>query len=231
LYANDFNGDVPTIIHRFFENIIPYFYAPEQMRSYSDWDFDNFKFIIHELFLYTIAVFLKYEKFNWVKSILEKEFFVSRHHRGDEMVSFLEIRNHMRSLEHRNERLSLRRLSLRADLLEQRSHTSGIPFKYLMQADFILWMREQIQSSDYWGWWPETLLYVQRFSGVFEIFARASSKAYFEKLKGILAINNPEDLDNLLQSYRDGRRKLPRWEFESFDPSSLLGRETLATKP
>ena len=49
-------------LHRFFERLIPYSDVPEGVRSYSDWDFDNFKFIIQELFIYLIAVLLKYER-------------------------------------------------------------------------------------------------------------------------------------------------------------------------
>ncbi|MHB7672400.1 SEFIR domain-containing protein, partial [Providencia stuartii] len=38
-------------LHRFFETLIPYTYPPSDSYSWSKCDFDNFKFIIHELFL------------------------------------------------------------------------------------------------------------------------------------------------------------------------------------
>jgi hypothetical protein len=37
-------------IHRFFERLLPLYDAPERVNSYREWDFDNFKFIVHELF-------------------------------------------------------------------------------------------------------------------------------------------------------------------------------------
>ncbi len=86
-------------------------------------------------------------------------------------------------------------------------------------------------TDDYNRWWPETLLYLGHFNSAFEIFARSVSTTYFNKVKLLLAIQSPKDLEPLLRSYRDGSRKLPRWEFESFNPAALLGYEQFATRP
>ncbi len=216
-------------IHKFFESIIPYMYKPQHITSYLDWDFDNFIFIVHELFLYTIAIFLKVEKFQQTNILLTQNYFLERNseYGRDVMVSYEIFYRNMSSLNHRNKRLALRRLSLRADILEKRSSVFGVEFKYLMQADFILFMRAQINEGH---WWPETLLYIGRFYGPFEIFARSVSSLYFEKVKCLLNINQPSDLTELLESYKNGKRALPTWEFNSFDPALLLGYEQLATK-
>jgi hypothetical protein len=100
----------------------------------------------------------------------------------------------------------------------------------MQQADFVAFMRQEVETKDdYNRWWPETLLYSHH--GSFEIFARSVSKSYFDKAKVLLAIETPKDLEPLLASYKDGTRKLPRWEFEGFSPISLLGYEHLATRP
>ena len=149
----------------------------------------------------------------------------------DVMVGYDAFREYLRSLEHRNNRLELRRLSIHADLLEQRSKHSGIEFRYLMQADFVLFMRAEIMQADFYArWFPDTLLYVGRFHSAFEIFARSSSKSYFDKVKCILGIDNPSDLDELMEAYKTDRQRLPRWQFESFSPSILIGYDQLATK-
>lgn len=75
------------------------------------------------------------------------------------------------------------------------------------------------------------MLYPGYFHSPFEIFARAVSKKYFDRVKCLLAINSPEDLKELLNSYIENRRKLPRWESTSFNPSALLGYEQLAKRP
>lgn len=55
--------------------------------------------------------------------------------------------------------------------------------------------------------------------------------AYFNNAKGLIAIESAKDLEPLLMSYQDGTRQLPKWDFESFSPSVLLGYEQLATRP
>ncbi len=77
------------------------------------------------------------------------------------MVRFPVFREYMRSLEGRNKRLELRRLSLRADLLEERSKSSGLEFRYLMQGDFLLFMRAEMEDEDgYSSWRPETSAFI-----------------------------------------------------------------------
>ncbi|OQQ04915.1 hypothetical protein BK411_18315 [Vibrio splendidus] len=220
-------------IHRFFEALLPYMNRPENVNSWSEWDFDNFKFIIHELFLYAVAIFTKHERFTEVNMLLTQQYYVAgRSDYGkNAMVGYEVFREYLRSLEHRNNRLELRRLSLHADLLEQRSKHSGIEFRYLMQADFILFMRAEIQQADlYSRWFPDTLLYVGRFHSAFEVFARSSSKSYFEKVRCMLGIDKPSDLSELLEYYKTDPQRLPRWRFNSFSPSVLLGYDLLATK-
>ena len=221
-------------LHRFFETLIPYMHRPEHVTSHMDWDFDNFRFIIHELLLYTIAIFVRFERFQEVSFLLSQQYYVPHNsdYGRDVMVSFPLFRRHLKSLQYRNDRLKLRRLSLRADLLKERCQSTGIEFRYLMQADFILFIRSELKGEDrFLGWWPETLLYLGDFHSPFEVFARARSKQYFDKIKCLFDIDTPDDLKQLLQEYKSQKRKLPKWEFDSFNPAFLLNIENLATKP
>jgi hypothetical protein len=221
-------------IHRFIESLIPYMDRPEHLTSYNSWEFDNYKFIVHELFLYTLAMFLKYERFELASPLLMQQYFVGgRSEYGrDTMIGFENIRQYMESLEHRNKRLKTRRLSLRADLLKERCQGTGLDFRFLMQADFVAFMRAEISTSDvYSHWWPETLLYLGHYGSSFEIFARAKSRKYFDRVKIVLGIDSPDDLKEILESYKQDRGKLPRWEMNSFSPWALLGYESLGTLP
>ncbi|AEX54423.1 hypothetical protein GRAQ_04753 [Rahnella aquatilis CIP 78.65 = ATCC 33071] len=218
-------------IHRFLEGLVPYMHRPQNVNSWQEWDFDNFKFIIHEVFLYSIAIFMKFERFAEVNILLTQKYYVpgNTDYGKNTMVGYQVFREHLHSMQHRNSRLNLRRLSLHADLLEQRSKSSGLEFRYLMQADFILFIRSEIQGDDYYSrWFPTTLLYVGHFHSAFEVFARSSSKSYFDKVKCILAIDKPSDMNELMAAYETGEKILPRWDFESFTPSQLLGFEKLA---
>lgn len=221
-------------IHRFIESLIPYMDRPEHLTSYNLWEFDNYKFIVHELFLYTLAVFLKYERFELAVPLLMQQYFVrGRSEYGrDTMIGFENILQYMKSLEHRNKRLEKRRLSIRADLLKERCHGTGLDFMFLMQADFVAFMRAEISACDNCDrWWPTTLLYLGHYDSSFEIFARAKSKKYFDRVKILLGIDSPDDLAEILESYEQDRRGLPMWDMNSFSPSALLRYGSLGTSP
>ena len=221
-------------MHRFFESMIPYMNRPQSISQWNEWDFDNYKFIVHELFLYALAVLLKHDRIEQANYLLQQQYYLpgNSDYGRDVMVSFIVFRVHMRSFEHRKKRLGLRRLSLRADMLKERCAGTGIDFRYLLQADFVAFMRAEVEAQDdYNRWWPETLIYLGHFNSPFEIFARSVSKSYFNKSKLLLSIEAPKDLEPLLKSYQDGSRKLPSWESNRFSPASLLGYEHLATRP
>ncbi|MGR8978878.1 MAG: SEFIR domain-containing protein [Gammaproteobacteria bacterium] len=223
-----------TTIHRFFERLIPYLDRPQNVTSYREWDFDNFKFIVHELFLYALAALIRYERFESASFLMANEYYVAgRSEYGkDAMVPFEVFRQYMKSLEYRNQRLNLRHLSLRADLLEQRTKGAGIEFRYLMEADFILFMRDNLdRPNDHWRWWPETLLYIGQHSGAFEVFARSKSASYFERAKILLGVESKAALLPLLEAFKSDRQRIPRWEMTSFSPAELLGFNDISTKP
>lgn len=222
-------------IHKFFENLIPYMDVPEGVSTWKESDFDNFKFIIHELFLYAISSLLKYECFEAVAHLIRHHYYVEKNanYGRNVMVPYTIFKNYLNSLEHRNKRLNLKRVSLRADLLEQRSKTSGIAFRQILQSDFILFIRasfDAMNNGGYQGWWPETLLYNGRYNGTFEIFARSESKEYFDRIKGIFDIVDKKDFIPLFEAFRENKIEIPRWDFTSFNPGVLLGFERLATK-
>jgi len=223
-------------VHRFFENIIPYLSRPKNLSRYSEWDFDNFKFIIHEIFLYTLAVFLKYDRFDMANHMLKQGYYVTdREISGREpMVGYDIFRQYLSILEHKNSKLNTKKYSLQAELLKERCVGNEVNFHHLMQADFVAFICSTLEEeSIFKGWWPETLLYVDilDFTGTFEIFARSRSKSYFDKVKILFGFNSPSELTPLLESYRTGKRSLPKWGFHSFSPEALMGFKVLATRP
>lgn len=130
-------------LHRFFERLISYMHRPEHLSQWGEWDFNNFIFIVHELFLYAVAVLIKHERFEQASYLLEQRYYLpgNSDYGRDAMVSFIVFGKYMYSLEHRNKRLGLRRLSVRAYLLKERSSGVGVEFRHLLQADFVLFIR------------------------------------------------------------------------------------------
>jgi len=104
-----------------------------------------------------------------------------------------------------------------------------------MQADFMLFLRGDLQQTpDRWikdRWWPVSLLYADQHRQPFEIFARAQSVGYFNRLKTALGIENKDGLMKLAEKYQKGALVVPRWGFESFNPPVLMNLKNIATKP
>lgn len=226
--------DSAQILHRFIESLLTYYNRPEEQNSWNEREFDHFKYIVHELFLYTLAIYLRQEDYSSANYLLSTPYYLANHtsRHQDSAVSYIEIRQHLETIEHRNKRLSLRRLSLRADLLEQNSKTSGLPFRYLMQADFICFIRSQLtKEGHYYGWWPETLLYAKHSYGAFEVFARSMSKIYLAKVLPLLGVTEINSIKEKLATYANDRQSLPSWQHQSFSPATLMGIDQLGTKP
>ncbi len=232
-YCTDDDEECILKIHRFFESVIHYLDHPQSVQQWQERDFDNFKFIIHELFLYAIAILLRYERFKHVSMLINQNYYKPENsdYGRDVIQTFTIFRNALTSIDRRNQRLNLRRLSLHADLLKERCKNILIDFKYLMQADFILFINADLKITEkYSRWWPITLIYLGHFNSPFEIFARSISKKYFEKIKCIFDILSPNDLDTLLDNYKNNDRLLPMWEARSFNPWILLNYEKLCTE-
>lgn len=217
-------------IHRFLESLLPYADRPEHITQYREGDFDNFKFLINEIFLYVLAILLKYEKFESVQNLLSTPYYIQERSRNGQIGAFgyQAFYEYVRTLDYRNQRLRLGRLSLVADLLKDRSQTSGLDFNQLMQADLVLFLRG---AQDGERWFPNTLLYAGRSYGPFEIFARSMSQKYFDSVKNLIGVADKRELGALLQNFKGPQSQLPRWQFDTFNPEVLVGYDMLGTRP
>ena len=233
-------GNTPEVcsaLHRLFEQLFPYLHRPADMTSWRERDFDNFRFIVHELFLYCAASFLKYERFDAVGYFLRQHYYVGAREGSETgMVPFSFFWEHMRSLEQRGYRLKLNSFSLRPELLETRAKNPGITFEQVMQADFTLYLREcldSIREGRHPRWWPETLLHAHRVHGAFEVYARAQSTEYFRKISQIFDIGDKAEVAPIIEAWRNGTFRLPTFNspFYIFDPLRLMSYNNLATRP
>lgn len=222
--------DFCEVFHRFFEKAAQYMYRPENVHSWNDFDFDNYKFIVHELFLSMIAIFVRYERFVAVNYFMGAVYYNHRPDVGEgrEAAGFLIFREGVRSLDYRSQRLKLQRLSLRADLLKERAAEAIVNFKQIMQADLLLYLRSM--KSESYPWFPDTLIYSGYMYNSFEIFARSASTQYFNRVKPLLDIQSKEELEQLIQDIVQ-RGQVPRWQFESFNLGRLVGLQMLCTRP
>lgn len=223
------------ILHRFFESLIPYMNRPESVMRFHDWDWDNFKFIAHESFLLCIGVLLRYERYDLIDYLIKQGYFIDRDesYGVSKMCTYSVFRGHLGSLNYRNDRLSLNRMSVHADLLKERCSDSGISFNYLMQADFLLYLNDALQAFNEkrrLQWWPVTLVFKAFHGGSFEMFLRAESKSYFEKIAETLGVKSKLDLEPFIDAVNAGDVKVPRWDYEEINPSDLMNYEKLCSR-
>lgn len=225
-------GSYQKRIQRFIEDLIAYTNPTEHSKQIH-WGLDNFMFISHEIFLYTLAVFLKYERFDQVAYLLSEKYLVegeSRYGR-DEMITFDNIHRHIESLEKFNEKFETVQEGPRAHLLKSRCPGSGIDFKYLMQADFTAFLKAELEYYPYYSqWYAETLMFLEKNHGSFEIYTRANSRDYFNKMRAAFGIDMPADLSPLMIAYEKDKRELPRG-LNATSPSRLANFKALATLP
>jgi hypothetical protein len=222
-------------IHRLFERLAPFLQRPETVNIWRESDFDNYRFIVWELYLYAVAIFIQAERFSAASVLINTKFFIEGgSNRNEKMHSFGILHQSLESFEHRNGRLKLNRVSLRAYIIERRSHASGVKFTHLMQADFILFLRDAqicLTTSDYQNWWPDTLVFSSRVSGPFEIFARAESKKYFDQMKILFGIDQKTDFESLFTAFQESRLHVPHNNFSGVNAGSLMNFVKIATQP
>ncbi|AIC18567.1 hypothetical protein EY04_06580 [Pseudomonas chlororaphis] len=216
-------------LHRFLESILKYHEAPKNSGSWGSTDFDNYNFIVHEIFLYTVTICLKYNKVEITAQLLDKPYYVDSRRTDAYLTSHECFYKDTGSLEQRNRRLDLNRRSLSADLTKELSNTSGLDFSNLMQADFILFLRCEIHQSGHW--WPKTLVYLGHYPGAFEMFARSASAAYFETLKRILYINGKGELASFVEAAAQRGSNYYGFGHWSIDFKRLMNLDELARLP
>lgn len=227
------NVDISSLLYKLFESLIPYMSIPEHINSCNSIDFDNYKFIIQEMFLYCITILLKNERFQEVSDLIQQRYFMKKDSRSSESTteSSSIFCHTLNSLERRNERMQVKRTSIHSDLLKDRCIGTGITFEYLMQSDFLLFIVDSLQSQvhgNYQKWQPQTLVYLD-YRKTFEIFAKGESKRYFNKIKCIFDVEKKEDFFLMIEAFKQGKLHIPRWNFTTFNPSSLMGYENLNT--
>jgi hypothetical protein len=176
---------------------------------------------------------LHYERYDAIDHLVTGGFYVGgvqdySHQSIQDIPTFC---SSLTSLETRKQRLSLNRLSLQADMLKDRSKIAGVSFDDLMQADFVLFMRDAVDSfkrDQHNRWAPETLIYAQHRTTPFEMFARARSKRYFDKIKPAIGVEDKPELASVGQAFGT-KLYLPRWRYFSLPSGELMGFDQLAT--
>ena len=223
------------LVHSFFDGVLQYTEPPENLTSYRTFIFDNYKFFAYELFLHSCSNFLSENRPDLFNALVEGSYYLEGRSRfgKESVVGFTDFHQHLESFEHRNSGLKLGRLSLAADMVKERSASSGRSFRHLMQMDFLLFLRADLDGFAM-RWFPLTLVYLGLDYRAFEMFQRAQSSRYFERIRPFLGHATKDDLDELVGKYTRGELYIPHWPQQPFlriVPATLMGLADLCKKP
>ena len=224
--------DTREIVHNFFGGLIRYQDRIEGMNQHFEIDFDNFKFFIHELFLYCIASYLKNGRYDAFTFMVKNEYYCGNANYGNrDMIPFDVFRQYIKSFELRNKRLNLGRILLQADVMKERSKGGSIDFLQLMTADFMLFLRAAIDFKGDRRWYPVICIHLGHVYRPFEIFARAKSAAFFERIKPMFGATDVTDFRAEIARIEADRQTLPRWDYNTMEIASLIKPNEIATVP
>ena len=204
----------------------------QQLRECVLWA-DGYRFIIRELFLTTVAIFIESGAYSAVVAL------TSASYRRDAAEDdgdrrFVACDGYTKTLdEFRNRRLQLNRLSVSSDLLRQRADSTVCNFDALMQADFVLCLRSLIcEQSFFVRWYPRTLVYAEKYllTG-FDLFINSANPARFRPLATLFDASDMTELVSRFEEVRDAW-SLDRWEIGGcpLDFAGFMGQNNAALR-
>ncbi|MBN2564257.1 MAG: TIR domain-containing protein [Candidatus Eisenbacteria bacterium] len=168
---------------------------------------ENFAFFTHELFIYLTAVLIRHKRDSLLDALMSHSYYIEARAPScrDPVFSYTLFRSHSDILQARNEKLERRRLVPEADLIKERATLTAFPFRDLIQADFVLWLRSILHTTVDTPWFPVTLVFVE-WSRAFPLFARAVSDKGFERIARIHSISSRAELKEKYEREMAGQR-------------------------
>ena len=182
----------------FFERIGPFLEEPLVSGSHRTDEVDNYRFIIYELVVYTIACLIKVRAYIAAGYLLKRAYVMQRRFGDNEMTrgNIGAFNVYMEGLErYRQKRLGTRKLTVAGELMAQRATHQRITLEDLVQADFILSVHGAFGKERSINWAPRVGLFTK---GTLEIFARATSPRGAKAIEALLGITSVRDVVTVL---------------------------------
>jgi hypothetical protein len=221
-------------LHEFFEKLLSFTFRRETAQSWTEVDYDSFRFFNYELMLYLIAILLQQKKFSEAAYFIHSQYFYRSDTGQLKQNSIVMFNRYVSSLdEFRKQRLKLNRVSVTADLIKARATRKDIRFEDIRETDLILHYLMELRGERS-GWFPRTSVYGGRGSGI-ELFERMVSKRYFESVKPLFAVGTVDELKALVQKYIEGRQAGGRqytgfmFEYDIMPIENVIDAQKIAT--
>jgi hypothetical protein len=168
--------------------------------SWTNAEFDNFRFIIHELFLSIVAVCLRNENYQLLEDLFHSSyFFQSKYEHKNGPQRFENFYNYVDAMDvYYRQTFSKEYISPMADFILKR-----IPEEFaqsdLINADLLC---HYIASINKLRWFPITYIYQTQTVG-FSLFNRLISLRHFEKMKVLFDVKSVEELKIKLRELKE----------------------------
>jgi hypothetical protein len=203
-------------IHAFFEELKTYSRRKAEEGSYTEIDFDNYKFFMYELMLNFMSILFKLRKYSDAAFFINSQYFYRDRYSDLAYEDLGAFNSNIRSLnEFRNNRLELRRVNVTADLIKTRSTRSDITFDDIKETDQILYYIYQFKGREY-GWFPHTSVYESRNMKI-DIFLKMVSRQFFEKVKGMFEVSTVEEFkkraNEQIAKYAGSQSRMDTWNY------------------
>lgn len=188
---------------RFLEQLLSLSERPPSVNQWHEWDYDNYRFIAHEVILCMTATLIREEQFHVLDDLLKRRFVIPNSDNYKQFSNdFSAFYKYLRSFDHRNSRLNLNKYSLHASILHDRYTSARLSFDEILQADFCLFLRdcavamrgENLSPS----WYPITTVYVEDRWKPLPLFARAESAAYANKIAKIFGVRDGSGIKQIV---------------------------------
>ncbi len=207
LVKSDF-FDIDKII-TLFEELYKFTYYRGNER-YSEEQMDHYRFLITELFLYTVVILLKNKVYDDVNILINNKYFIDDRYSSNENPNDFTIfwfRNI--SLEYRNKRLKKNLIDYTADTIISRATIQGVNYRnQIIDADILLYYLSFLKTkSCYTSWFPMTYIYagngISYYRYRMDILKRLISKRHFEKVKVLFGVDTVDELKSLFRSFNE----------------------------
>lgn len=224
---SDLDYDVDIVI-KFLEKLSLLKYPLDSRTSWSESEFDIFKFVTHELFLYIITIGLKNGNYKFVEEILYSHyFFHDKYDRQNGPISYIGFYNPIRSLDaYYKHAFSKNLVCPMADLIIKRI-PEGYTKDEIVEADLLCYYVGKLNNI---RWLP--LTYVYKTNSNFQLFNRMTSSRHFEKVKGLFNVSTADEIKSKLTSLQN--KNEDEFSFSNSSDSvvplyNLINLNTIAT--
>lgn len=192
---------------RLFDAIPPFFESTLTLtrgRYQPLWS-QHLRFIVHEAFLYAVAVFLQERRFDTVALLLDSHYRDPERPETTQRYGIFTLSD-TQYLEEALNRMWKQEAGGRYQhpqlvWLHKRASDKLVPFELLKEADVILWLRytlESVPDSTFsiLSWFPATVGSLNSYNWrvqKFPIFQRAASRRYFDQFKVVLGVDSKDE--------------------------------------